>query len=206
MIIMEGLEQGTRAWIQERLGVITASAASKMLTPKGALSAQRKSLVCRLAAERVLNEPVDAFDGTYWTERGKEFEGEAGAYFELMTGLKTRPVGFVYKDASKRAGCSPDWLVYAGDAPTAGVEVKCPKAETHVQYLLYDDDVYTQQVQFSLWVTGLPSWYFLSYYPGLRPVLKQEKPLEKWMAAFDDVVPQVIAEIHEAEVRLREAI
>jgi hypothetical protein len=198
MIICDKLVQGSAEWIQTRLGVFTASQAAKLLTPTLKLSSQRKSLIATLAAERVLGEPVDDFGGTYWVDRGAALEQEAAAYFSLQTGLDYHAVGFVYRDESRDCGCSPDGLILDAGEPVAGLELKCPKASTHVQYLLDDKPQYQAQVQFSLWVTGLPRWYFMSYYPGLRPMLQTVEPDPAWQDAFSEHVPTVLSDLAEA--------
>jgi hypothetical protein len=203
MIVVESLIQGTDAWIRARLGVLTASQVSQLLTKTGKLSAQRTKLAYKLAGERVLGEPDDEFAGTYWTERGSDLEDQAGAYFSLQTGHDPVAVGFVYKDDWSYCGCSPDWLVKEKNEWTAGVEVKCPKRITHIGYMVEDADQYIQQVQFSLWVTGLPRWYFMSYYPGLKPVLREVLPDQKWQDAFDEHVPKFLAEVAAIKERLK---
>lgn len=205
MIIVPDLIQGTEAWLRTRLGVLTASQIVKLLTPTGKLSSQRTDLIATLAAESILGEPIDDFQGTYWTDRGSELEGQAGAYFSLQTGHDPQAVGFVYRDDSRQAGCSPDWMIKdTGGDWIAGVEVKCPKASTHVGYLLDGTaDKYMPQVQYSLWVTGLPGWYFMSYYPGLPPLLRLLEPVEKWQNAFDEHVPTFLNELAAAKEKLR---
>lgn len=203
MIILMEMIQGSREWIEARLGVLTASQVSKLVTPTGKLSASRTDLLCSLIAEKLTGEPADDFAGTYWTDRGQALEDDAGAYFSLQTGMDPTAVGFVYKDDTKRAGCSPDWLVYMGEDPICGVEVKCPKAATHVRYLLDEKaDKYMPQIQFSLWVTDLPVWWFMSYHPGMPPLLRQFEPDKDWQAAFDKHVPIFLDEVSAALGRL----
>ena len=205
MIPITGIPQGTSEWLRLRLGVLTASNVSRLLTPTTLkLSAQREGLKAQLVAERLLGEPCDEFGGTYWTERGQALEAEAGAYFALQTGHDPQPVSFVYRGGSQPCGCSPDWMIADGDEWAAGVEVKCPKAATHVQYLLDGDAIkYTPQVQYSLWVTGLPTWYFMSYYPGLRPLLVACEPDADWQKAFNANVDKFLDEVHAATEALR---
>ena len=199
MIILPNLEQGSDKWLRARLGVLTASQAERLLTKTMKPSTQAKALKAKLVAEKLLGQPVENFGGTYWTERGNELEAEAGAYFALQTGLEPKAVGFVYRDESKRAGCSPDWLCFDGEDPATGVEVKCPYAETHMGYVMGGGaEKYTPQVQFSLWVTQLPSWWFMSYHPGLPPFLVEQVPEPAWQAAFDKIVPPFLDEVHEA--------
>jgi hypothetical protein len=56
---------------------------------------------------------------------------------------------------------------------TIGFEVKCPKASTQFAYLRAGvlPPYYAPQVHFSMAVTGLDRWYFMSYYPGLDPLI-----------------------------------
>ena len=199
MIVCDYLEQGTDAWIRERLGVLTASQIDQLLTATGKSSGQRRKLMAKLVAETLLQEPVIEFAGNYRTDRGIEFEGEAGAYFSLMTDLEPRAVGFVYRDETKTCGCSPDWLVPdAGGDWIAGVEVKCPSATQHMLYLMDGEaKQYTPQVQYSLWVTQLPVWYFLSYYPGLPPLLREVRPDQKWQDAYSEYVPPFVKQLQD---------
>lgn len=204
MIIVPNLTQGSAEWLATRLGVLTASQVVKLLTPTGKLSSQRKDLVATLVAETLLGEPVDDFGGTYWTERGTMLEDQALAYFALQTDLEPRQVGFVYRNENKDAGCSPDALIYSGDDCVAGLELKCPKAGTHVGYLLDERaDKYTPQVQFSLWVTQLPAWYFMSYHVGLPPFLVKVLPDDAWQDAFETHVPDFLDEVRAAVHKLR---
>lgn len=174
------------------------------------LSQQRHNLLYRLAAEWATGEPADDFGGVYWTERGEALESSARAYFELQTDLQVETVPFIWRDSGKLTGCSPDGLVVdiLGD-PVGGLELKCPAAATHIQYMLANMDgepiAYDYQVQFSLWVTGLPRWWFMSYFPGLPPVLVEIEPDPMWQAAFDEHIPPFIERLQEAKRRLMES-
>ena len=101
-------------------------------------------------------------------QRGVELEFEARAFFTLETGLSVDQVGFITNDAGS-AGCSPDGLI----AETAGLEIKCPKASTHFKYLRAGDlpAFYKPQVHFSMAITGFTQWWFMSYFPGLDPLI-----------------------------------
>lgn len=212
MIINHDLQQGTTPWIKARLGVLTASRVDKLLTPKGMkLSAQSDDLLNQLLYEQLTGEPSDNFGGTYYTERGNELEAEALAYFSMQTDLTVRTAGIVYRDETKETGCSPDGLVYdmsqppSDDAlPQFGLELKCPMDKTAVAYLRSDGaPKYTPQVQFSLWVTKLPAWYFMSYHPLLPPVLHKVAPLPEWQAAFSEHVPEFLSRLRNEYTRIK---
>lgn len=205
MIVMDQLLQGTDAWLRERAGVLTASAVDKLLTKTLKLSSQREDLLDRLAGERILGIPLEDWGGNFHTEQGSRFEGEAGDYFALVTDLEPKAVGFVYKDEKRLAGCSPDWMVAdSGGDWIAGVEQKVPKTATHIGYLRgHGFEKYLPQLQYSLWVTQLPVWYFLSYNQDFPPVLRRVEPDPAFQDAFNEHVPRFLDELAEAETQLR---
>jgi predicted phage-related endonuclease len=104
--------------------------------------------------------------------RGVELEPEARELFEFNTGIEVTQVGICRHD-SGLFSCSPDGLI--GDF--SGLEIKCPSMAVHVEYLLggkVPADYY-QQVHGSMLVTGRKEWFFMSYYPGLKPFIFKEK-------------------------------
>jgi hypothetical protein len=174
MIIHE-CNQYDDTWWEVRKGIPTASRANKVLTPKGALSSQSRAMVNELIADRLgLGDPP--IEATEWMLRGLELEPEARRFFEFETGLPTIEVGFITDD-NKTVGCSPDSLIpFAADLESqfkAGLEIKCPKASTQIGYLLGGDlpDYYRPQIHWSMAVTGLKTWWFLSYFPELEPLI-----------------------------------
>ena len=88
--------QGTPEWIKARTGVATASCFDKLLTPaKGDYSAQASDYEDMIVAEILTGKSQEEFGGTFWTERGKEIEPEAVAYYELERGLDVKHGAFV---------------------------------------------------------------------------------------------------------------
>ncbi|MGH7187085.1 MAG: YqaJ viral recombinase family protein, partial [Pseudomonadota bacterium] len=137
----------------------------------------------------------------YWIDRGRAMEGEARAFYELQTNIEARRVGFVWRDEGKMVGCSPDWI-WADES--GGAEVKCPKASTHISYLLGGTvaDTYIPQVQGSMWVTGTQAWDFVSYFPDLPPVMVRVKRDPAYHAALDAAIPTFLEELLEARHKL----
>ena len=167
-------------------------------------SAQRKDYMYKLLAEWASGEDQETFAGNHWTERGHELESEAADYYALQTGSEPLHVGFVENEALPGVGCSPDWLVENQAGWSHGCEVKCPSLAMHLRYLLEDGVPlqYQGQVQFSMWVTGLPRWDFLSYHPGMPPVLIEVEPHPLWTAALDELLPQFLADLEAAKQQL----
>lgn len=174
MIIYDDIEQMSPEWFALKAGVPSASNADKILTPGGKLSTQSEGLINALIAER-LGYADDPIEPTEWMLRGIGLEAEARDLFAFETGLSPRKVAWITNDAGT-AGCSPDALADLRSV-TVGIEIKCPKASTHIGYLRGDElpSYYAPQVHWSMAVTGLKEWYFMSYYPGLDPLIKPVK-------------------------------
>ena len=192
MIILD-VEQGSDEWFAARVGVPSASIFDKIVTSKGALSTSKQKLIYRLAGERVLGEKEEGYtNGTM--QRGIELEPEARLLFELITGLEVEEVGLCYYDKRKDRSCSPDGHIIN---EKEGLEIKCPELQTHVEYLIGKKlpTKYIQQVQGSLYITGLERWHFFSYYPGIKPlhivVERDEIFIAKLSKALDDFVVEL---------------
>ncbi len=169
MLIIDDIKQGSPEWALIRAGVFTASNFDRILTPKTRKpSAQQDAYLCQLAAESVLGSTIETQPNAHMA-RGIELEPEARRYFEFEKDCKVREVAFIYLDDRKSIGCSPDGLV----GEDSGIEIKSPSAAVHTRYLL--DGVvpseYILQVQGCMMVTGFDTWHFLSYHPGLPPLL-----------------------------------
>jgi len=138
-------------------------------------------------------------------ERGTEMEGEAREAYELTQDVTVQPAGLCYRDASRRVGASPDGLVYDGQELVGGLELKCPKAGTHVGYIVADEvpGDYRHQVQGCLYVTGAEWWDFMSYYPGLPLFVKRAYPDPAYFAALDAALPVVLEELDAIMAKIR---
>ena len=190
MIIYEKVRQGSEEWHAMRRGRPTASQFSRIITSKtGALSKSADDYISELIAECFCPEWVD-FAGNKYTDRGTELEPEARAAFEAHTGLEVHQVGFCTREDGY-VGCSPDGLIMGADSHwIQGAEFKCPAPKTHVGYVREGvlPDAYVQQVHGSMAVTGLNSWHFFSFFPGLKPfhlLVKRDDYTEKLSKALD---------------------
>jgi len=165
--------QGSAMWHEARLGRATASQAANILTPTGKLSTSATGLIRRLAREQVCADPNER-EPNAAMEWGNMQEPFARDEFRKLTKNRVIEVGFCQSLIHPALGCSPDGLIQDADGPiVAGLEIKCPQIDTHVEYLI--DDVlpkkYAPQVHWSMAVTGLDVWYFMSYFPNLRSLI-----------------------------------
>jgi predicted phage-related endonuclease len=98
-------------------------------------------------------------------------------------------VGFMLREEDDwRLGASPDGLV--GD--DGGIEIKCPRAKTHLRTILADEVPahYMAQVQSSLLVSGRKWWDFVSFVGGMPLYRKRVLPDPAW---FDAITAACIA-------------
>ena len=218
MIIHE-MKQYSPEWWAIRKGIPTASRARDLITAKtGALSTSSAPYINELIADRLgLGEPP--IEPTEWMIRGSELEPEARRFFTFATELQVREVGFITNDEGS-AGCSPDSLIPAYgetlfDEITAdqwqvppnvfhaGLEIKCPMTKTHIGYLLNGGlaDYYKQQVHFSLALTGLDVWYWMSYHPELEPLIVPVKR-DEYTAMVEKAIAVFIVEQKKAMTKL----
>jgi len=171
------LEQGTQEWLDARKGKLTASVAKRIITPTGKLSTSAKALMIELATECVVDDPtlkqrqarLEFNDAIAW---GKLYEPEARGCFTKITGHAVDEVGFLQSTLHPCLGISPDGMFQNGETVN-GLEIKCPISTTHSEWH-YDGklpDDHKIQVHFSMAITGIQTWYFMSYYPGLNPFI-----------------------------------
>lgn len=174
MKIWPEMEQQSEDWFRARAGRPTASRFSSIITGSGKDSSQWHDYATELVAECIRPDEIPAFTGNRHTDRGNELEPEAREAFSERMDLETREVGFVTRD-DEILGCSPDSLVYQanGAEPVAGLEIKCPEAKKHARQLLAGElpPEHLAQVHGSMAVTGLRFWYFMSYCPGMVPLI-----------------------------------
>ena len=110
--------------------------------------------------------------------------------YQFISDIEVKELPFIYKDRSLRVGCSPD-----GITDDRGVEIKCPyDSSVHLNLIINDviKPEYVAQCQFSMWVTGLTKWDFVSYDPrmtGNELKMLTVEPDEEMHARFDEVVP-----------------
>lgn len=198
-------DQRSPAWIDARLGRLTGSCvADAFATLKsGAESAGRRNLRLQLVLERLTGVPQESGFVSADMERGVQLEPEARMAYEVETGILVRPVGFIAHD-DLMAGCSPDGLTAEG-----GIEIKCPKAATHLEYVrgaLPND--YRLQCVHGLWLTGRAWWDFVSYHPlfpePLRLKVTRIAATDVDLKAHEINVRCFLAEVDREETAVRE--
>ncbi|MDX1473339.1 MAG: YqaJ viral recombinase family protein [Reinekea sp.] len=165
MKIIESIQQGSQDWLELRLGKVTASKFSDVMTDGkgGNPSVTAKSYMIKLVAEILRGEPMPFFENEAmrW---GTETEPQARAMYELKNNVDVKEVAFV--ELNDFVGVSPDGLV----GHDGLLEIKCPTTETQIKRFLDNTGLpkeYKAQVQGQLWVTGRDWCDFVSFDPRI---------------------------------------
>ncbi len=196
-MIVHDCPQYSDEWWALKRGVPSMSNCGKIITPKTAkLSTQSRQYMYELIAEPVSLEDEEAFEPTDWMLRGIELEEEAASWYEMKHNCDLPQVGFITNDAGT-LGCSPDRLTRP-----RGIEIKCPKASTHVGYMLNGGlpDYYKPQVHGSMFITGLP-WMFISYHPDFDPLVVSVEP-DDYTELVGKALAQFVKELSAARGQL----
>src|SRR5574343_1507472 len=145
-------EQRSDEWHALRNGRITGTAFSDVMnfTAKGEAGAGRKSLITRLAVERITGRPYETYQNAAM-RRGIELEPEARTAYECHTGKLVDQVAFVVHPKHSFIGVSPDGLLGSDGM----CEIKCPDSpHKHLSALLKGDHAveYKWQILGQMWV------------------------------------------------------
>lgn len=199
-IYVHDIEQGTPEWFATRLGIATASRFDSIITPaKGELSKQSDGYLRELLAEWLSGQPAESYQSG-WMERGQIVEADARNYYAFERDAELARVGFVYANDSRMWGCSPDGLI----GEDGMLEIKSPKPSTHIGYLMGGGLPldYRPQVQGSLLVTGRAWCDFLSYCPGLPPLLVRVERDAEYLDKMREAINQFVARVTEGRAKL----
>lgn len=187
-------QQGSTAWLQSRLGVITASEVHNAVAKLG--TEKRNTYMCQLIAE-VSSGMVEEINSKY-LEWGKINEDGARSSYEFANNCEIEQVGFIFKDESFREGASIDGFVRSEKKL---VEIKCPYNTTNYIKFLVEDKIkaeYQWQYQFQMRVTGAEVADFVQYDPrmAVKPlkILTVERD-EEYQSKFDELIPAFIHDL-----------
>lgn len=185
------MEQGSEAWYSIRCGRFTASQFSKLMAGKSTKSYQ--DLITNVAGQ-IISGLVETTYSNAIMERGIELEPIARREYESTFNIEVEQVGFILPDNNA------DWLGASPDGLTeGGLEIKCPLMKTHLNYMFAGQlpNEYKWQVQGSLFISGLPWWDFMSYYPNMKPFILRIYPDLEMFTALDSRLAEAIAEVKE---------
>lgn len=202
MPIFHECAQGEAEWLQHRIGKVTASEASSLLTPLFAVKTGEgpKTYLYEKLAEGWRGKPLPGFS-SWATQEGQLLEDEARRWYSLESDDAVQNVGFIEHD-DHRCGCSPDGLI----GEDGGLELKAPQPTNHIRYVMEGvlPKDYAPQVHFSLYVTGRPWWRFVSYCRGFPPLVLTVQRDEAICAKIQEALTGFYAAYDAAMLKLRQ--
>jgi hypothetical protein len=178
--------QGSDEWMDQRRGLITASAVGKLITTKTLQTAnnpESRGYATLLAAERITGwtDPTFISDDMW---RGIDDEPRARDKYAEHYAPVTE-TGFMVEDRwGFKIGYSPDGLV--GDDGL--IEVKSRRAKSQLATILADEPPIENmpQLQCGLLVSGRQWLDYVSYCGGMPLYVKRVLPQLNWFAAIID--------------------
>lgn len=199
-------DQGTEEWHEARLGIPTGSIASDIVTPKGKPREGKavEQLAFKIAMDKVYGRDLEAFQ-SYAMEQGNISEPKARTMWSKRHGVSVEQVGFVYGDASKTYGTSPDGL-FVLDGKFGCIEIKCLQRNSMCAALalgsefVIPPDHYTQ-LQYNMWCCGATVGVYISFFDSDSNPLMLEKEVcidAEMFAGFEEAIPAFYRKIQSA--------
>ncbi len=199
MEIIKDILQLSPEWFALKAGVPSSSDFNKIITTKGDRSDSRKNYLYQLAGEKIIGHRNESYV-SYAMKRGIVLEPEARALYSFIKEVDVETVTIVFNESRNQA-CSPDGLMHK-----KGLEIKCPELHTHVKYLLSGKlpTTYFQQVQGSMYITGFDSWDFMSYYPGIDPLIIEVERDDKFIDKLTEEMESFLYDLAITTRKLKE--
>ena len=204
MIIVDGIEQGTDAWHQLRIGNPGASSFKRIVTTKGIRSKSAQEYIDELTAEVITGQKTRGYSNDNM-EEGLAMEQESRSWYEMQNEVDVQQVALCYPDERKLYHCSPDGIM---PELNRGWETKNAKGKIQIARLRSRKlpTEHYAQCQGSLLVTGYETWDFQSYSRGL-PVMsirveRDEKFIDRLrseLEAFCQELAYTVREIKEMQ-------
>lgn len=190
------IEQGSKEWLELRLGKVTASRITDVLAKgKSGEALTREDYRYELVVQRLTGDPGESFTNAAM-EWGTATEPQARIAYEAFADVFVEQVPFVLHPTIENFGCSPDGLVQ----DVGLVEIKCPSSKNHIKYLNAGKPPakYVPQMQCQMAVTGRQWCDFVSFDPRLPP------DLQLFVARLDRDVAYIMSMEAEVDKFLKE--
>jgi len=171
MQIIRNIAQGSQAWLDLRLGILTCSELDCLLVsgkgPEG-FGVAALTYMDQLIGERITGAAAELPFQTKATLRGHELEGMARELYQARTEQKAEQVAIILNHG---IGYSPDALY--GAKGLGEIKTKLPKFQVGVILADAIPKEHVTQCQSGLWVSEREWIDFVSYWPGMPLFIKR---------------------------------
>lgn len=165
------ITQGSPEWFDLKRGKISSTHMSEISMKE--TTAGYRNYRAKLLLERVTGKTEETYC-SFDMQNGIEREPDARACYAFESGHTVIETAWIDHPSIPMAGVSPDGTI---PSENGGVEIKSPKAATHLDYLLTEkiDRNYILQMQWAMACQPEVQWIdFVSYHPDF-PLDKQLK-------------------------------
>ena len=205
-------EQGTEAWLLERVGFVTASCMNDVFAKDRSGKGEgttRKNYRTKLLVERLSGVTCDRGYKSKAMLDGNELEPLARGAYEYVTGRMVRKVGFQKHPTIPWYGCSADGLV----EDDGGLEIKCGIPATHIEWFKAGVIPTEHRKQMVSGLSCYPDrkwWDFMSHCPELpddmQTLIVRLMRDGKEIALIEDEVEKINREIAAETEELKELV
>lgn len=189
------MEQRTDDWFNARLGCVTASRVSVVLS-KGI---GRQKYIEQLVQERISSQRQERQFTNTAIQHGIDTEPLALKAYEQHKNIAVEEIAFVQHPSIKFAGASPDGLV----GKDGLIEIKCPNTKNHYKTIEqhHVKPEYIKQMQWQLACTGRKWCDFVSYDPradkGRRFHTQRIVRDEELISNLENAAKSLLAEVED---------
>jgi putative phage-type endonuclease len=190
MKIYTDVIQGSPEWLALRCGKFTSSTFGDLFMKESTKGYQEA--INKVVFERISGESPETYSNDFM-KRGTELEPIARQSYELETFNKVSTVGFI--EHNEWIGGSPDGLIRKDGI----LEIKCPKWNTLIGYLLEDiiPKDYMYQMQGNLFVSERQWCDFYVWHPKFQPMLRRVERDEKMISEIQEKLKIAIEEVQQ---------
>lgn len=203
MIIETSFEQHDPEWFTQRLYSVGGTGVSNIITSTGkpVKESVRENYLIEKASQRITGRAKPLFQ-TYEMKWGTEHEPEARESFSFIKDIEVSECAMIFADDKKEWHISPDGIM---ENQMEALEIKCPQLKTHLEYLKAGTlpTAYRLQVQSSLALTGWDIWWFMSYFPGVKPLIIPVKRDEKLIQIIKDEMARFLEDLNSLVTKLK---
>jgi hypothetical protein len=191
------VEQGTDEWDALRRTRITASRLGDVLAKPN--TKRHIGYKQEITLELLGHTHVE--DNPEWFRHGREMEPDALRLYQLRYEVDVIHDIFLIHPEYDWLAASPDAAQVTDDIISDGMELKCRKLYKNYRkaiqrakkfagkgdYLAIPEPVYQPQIQGSMWVSGLDTWWYTNYYAdktgdvriGRAPIPRNQKLIDE---------------------------
>lgn len=172
MQVIDSIEQGSEAWKNIRLGIVTASDIDVLMVDgkgEGGFGVGAFTYMDRLIGERITGSEAEPWRGNASSERGHILEPEVRKLYAIRRGFDPSVIEHAAIILNHGVGYSPDGMV-GGDG-LIEVKTKLPEKLISVKVDGVIPKEHIAQCQAGLWVSEREWIDFIGYWPGMPMVL-----------------------------------